>query len=105
MNPSILRQATGAIVALACAATIALHWPGELSPDSVLQLLEGRLGQYNSWHPPVMAWMLGLGDAIAPGAGLFIAFDAALAFGALASLLWLRPARGGLVPLFIAAIL
>ncbi|HEV2651635.1 MAG TPA: hypothetical protein VGU69_10285 [Rhizomicrobium sp.] len=105
MNPSFLRQATGAIVAVACLATIALHWPGELSPDSVLQLLEGRLGQYNSWHPPVMAWMLGLGDAISPGAGLFIAFDAILAFGALASLLWLRPAGGGLVPLCIAAVL
>ncbi len=104
MNPSILRQATGAIVAVACLATIGLHWPGELSPDSVLQLLEGRQGQYNSWHPPVMAWMLGLGDAIAPGAGLFIAFDALLAFGSLASLLWLRPARGGLVPLCIAAV-
>jgi hypothetical protein len=105
MNPSILRQATGAIVAVACLTTIALHWPGELSPDSVLQLLEGRLGLYNSWHPPVMAWMLGLGDAISPGAGLFIALDAVLAFGALGSLLWLSPARGGVVPLCLAAVL
>lgn len=99
MNASPRRQGravvTGAVVAVGFLATVGLHWPGELSPDSVLQLLEGRTGRYNTWHPPVMAWLLGLGDSIVPGAGLFILFDAALGFGALLSLLWLRPARAG----------
>jgi hypothetical protein len=40
-----------------------------------------------------MAWLLGLGDGIVPGAGLFVAFDAVVAFGALGSLVAFRPAR------------
>jgi len=97
MNVPILRRTTGGILVVGWIAVVALHWPGELSPDSVIQLLEGRLGHYNTWHPPVMAWLLGLGDAISPGAGLFILFDATMAYGALVSLLWLKPSRASLM--------
>ena len=38
-----------------------------------------------------MAWLLGLGDSVLPGAALFIVFDATLFFGSLLSLLWIRP--------------
>ena len=55
----------------------------------MVQLLEGRTGVYSTWHPPVMSWLLGLGDAIVPGTGVFVTFDVALVFGALLSLLWL----------------
>ena len=81
-----------ALLAAGWVATVAANWPGHLSYDSILQLLQGRSGRYNTWHPPVMAWLLGLGDAVVPGTGLFIAFDAALAFGAMAGVL--RLARG-----------
>jgi hypothetical protein len=79
--------ATAAIIIAGAAATLALDLPGHLSYDSVVQLLEGRTGVYSTWHPPVMSWLLGLGDAILPGTGLFVAFDVALVFGALLSLL------------------
>ena len=48
---------------------------------------EGRTGVYGTWHPPVMSWLLGLGDALLPGTGLFVLFDIVLAFGALLSLM------------------
>src|ERR1700761_3520875 len=68
----------------------ALNWPGQMSYDSVVQLADGRSGQYDSWHPPVMAWLLGLFDSVLAGPGLFFAFTALLLFGA-----WLVILRQG----------
>jgi hypothetical protein len=82
-----------AVLAAGFAASVAINWPGHLSFDSVEQLWEGRIGFYNTWHPPVMAWLLGLFDAILPGAGLFVLFDAVLAFGTFFALLLLGRAR------------
>ncbi|MEI9995856.1 MAG: hypothetical protein WDM91_14765 [Rhizomicrobium sp.] len=90
---------TGAAIAAAgfilagSVAAIAVNWPGHLSYDSILQLLQGRTGLYNTWHPPVMAWLLGLFDAVVPGAGLFVVFDVALGFGAFFGVLLLAPDR------------
>src|SRR5215469_18735977 len=72
---------------------LALNWPGQMSYDSVVQLMDGRSGQYDSWHPPVMAWLLGLFDSLLPGTGLFLLFTALLLFGAWLLLLW--DTRGG----------
>ena len=83
-------------------ATVALSWPGHLSYDSTLQLHQGRTALYNNWHPPVMAWLLGLDDALVPGAGLFVVFDCLLAFGALLSLLALKPGRATAATALIA---
>ncbi|MGD0191267.1 MAG: hypothetical protein ABSD74_11045 [Rhizomicrobium sp.] len=105
MGPSVLKglRATPRVVAailliaglLLC---LALNLPGQLSYDSIAQLHDGRTGVYNSWHPPVMAWMLGVADSIIPGAGLFVLFDAVLLFGALLSLLWLGPKSSRFAP-------
>jgi hypothetical protein len=84
------------------AAALAASWPGQLSYDSIMQLFQGRTGLYNTWHPPVMAWLLGLGDAVVPGTGLFLLFDALLAFGALLSLLLLRPMHAGWAAIVVA---
>jgi hypothetical protein len=89
MRFSYERLAAAAVLAVGCIASLALSWPGQLSWDSVMQLHDGRSGHYNPWHPPVMAWMLGLFDALVPGTGLFIVFDTALFFASFASLLWL----------------
>jgi hypothetical protein len=86
-------RATAALVLAGLALTLAVNWPGHLSYDSILQLHQARAGLYNDWHPPVMAWLLGLGDAIVPGPGLFVAFDTLLAFGAMLSLWTLGPRR------------
>jgi len=81
--------AVGVLIAGA-AITLAISWPGHMSYDSIVQLHDGRTGFYHSWHPPLMAWLLGVGDAILPGSGLFVIFNMALLFGALLSLLWIR---------------
>jgi len=88
---STARIAAAAVLIAGYAITLGLSWPGHLSFDSIVQLHDGRFGFYHSWHPPVMAWLLGLGDRILPGTGLFVLFDAALLFAALLSLVWLRP--------------
>ena len=90
---AVSRAGTAAAVILVTGwiAAVAISWPGHLSYDSIVQLHDGRTGFYHSWHPPIMAWLLGLGDAVVRGTGLFIAFDATLAFGALVSLLWIGP--------------
>lgn len=85
------RLAAAAVLIVGGIATVAASWPGHLSFDSIIQLHDGRAGFYHSWHPPVMAWLLGLGDALYPGGGLFVLFNSALFFGALLSLLWIGP--------------
>ncbi len=74
---------------------LALNAPGQLSYDSVTQLAEGRAGHYNSWHPPLMAFLLGLFDRLVPGTLLFLLFQSLLLLGGLLGLLALKP-RGWL---------
>ena len=80
----------GAVLVLGLAAVLALNLPGHLSYDSVMQLWQGRTGVYNSWHPPVMAWMLGVADSVVPGTALFVVFDAVMLYGAFLALLALH---------------
>jgi hypothetical protein len=72
------------------AVSIIANWPGHFPPDAIDQLAQGRAGVFNFWHPPVMAWLLGLADKIAPGASLFFVADAALFFAAVAALTVVR---------------
>jgi hypothetical protein len=83
------RLLAAAILVAGFATALVVNLPGHLEFDSVVQLLEGRSRVYSNWHPPIMSWLLGIADAIAPGAAVFVIFDAVLAFGAIASLLWL----------------
>jgi len=80
------RRLTLAVLCLGFLAVLVCNLPGHLSYDSVVQLHDGRTGQYHTWHPPIMAWILGLGDTILPGTALFVVMDAALLFGGLAAL-------------------
>jgi hypothetical protein len=64
-------------------ACLLANWPGHFSVDSVSQLAQGRTGLYDDWHPPLMAWLLGLADRAVRGAPIFFAADAALACAAL----------------------
>jgi len=84
------KTATTAALCVLWAATIALNWPGHLSTDSVIELLEGRTGQYESWHPAVTSWLLGIADSILRGPGLFIVFNVTLFYGSLLLLVRLR---------------
>ena len=84
-----MARLTGAILAAGFVLCLALNWPGHLSYDSVIQLLEGRTGVYSGWHPPVMSWLLGLFDRLLPGAGLFVLLQTTLLYGSLLLLLLL----------------
>jgi len=77
------RLAAALVIVGAWAACLALNWPGHFTWDSVMQLAEGRRGLYSGQHPPVMSWLLGLADAIRPGAAPFVALQSALVFGSL----------------------
>jgi hypothetical protein len=79
----------GAFILAGYGLSMAASLPGHLSYDSVIQLLEGRSGAYSGWHPPIMSWLLGLSDAVAPGTALFVMGGTALAFGSLLSLVWI----------------
>ncbi len=85
------RLAAAAILVVAACVSLWLNLPGHLSYDSVVQLAEGRTGVYSGEHPPVMSWVLGLGDALAPGAAAFVVFDTLLVYGALVALVMIAP--------------
>ena len=85
------RLALCAGLAAGLVTSLAVNLPGHMSYDSVLQLWQGRTGVYNSWHPPVMAWLLGVGDRLVPGTALFVVFDSLLLYGSLAAFVFLRP--------------
>ena len=87
---------------------LAMNAPGQLSYDSVTQLADGRSGSYNSWHPPLMAFLLGLFDRVVPGTGLFLLFQSGLLLAALLALVshssFEDGPRGWLTPLIALAI-
>ncbi len=69
-------------------------YPGYLSPDSVVQLTQGRAGTYSNWHPPVMAAMWGVLDRIISGPFLMlVAQSGAFLFGLYAILKHAMSAR------------
>lgn len=78
-----------AVVAIAGALAIALvtlHYPGQMSLDSVVALYEASLGKAVGWGPPffasVLAW-LGGGET---GAGRFVAINTFATYGVFAIL-------------------
>lgn len=73
------------ILAIAWSLFFVYAYPGYLSPDSVLQLLQGRSGYYTDGHPPLMAWLWGRLDAIVAGPLLMLVLQSgAFLFGAAA---------------------
>jgi hypothetical protein len=79
---------------------LALNWPGQMSYDSVAQLAEARAGFYHSWHPPVMAWLLGVFDSLVTGTGLFVVFNGLLALFAFWS--FAQPPRASVLTVLLA---
>lgn len=65
---------------------LAVNLPGHMTTDSVIQLAEGRAGEQRSFNPAFMSWLLGRFDSLLSGTSLFVAFNVALLFGALAAL-------------------
>lgn len=94
------------------ALNFALHYPGQMNPDSVVQYREAVTGRYSDWHPPIMAFTWSLLLHISEGPQTILAFHLILhwlGFGLLADGLcrtgrrragWLMLAAGAF-PLFI----
>lgn len=103
--PSFPRRAYGGWAWAAGAGGLLLSlwlWqPGYMSYDSAYQWQQGRLGQYNDGHPPVMAMLWGVVDRAVPGPlGMFV-LQAVLFWTALAGIAsgisWPAPWRALLV--------
>jgi hypothetical protein len=91
------------LLLLGFAVIFALNFPGQISYDTVVQLVDARSGHYGSWHPPVMAWLMGLGDAVLPGTGIFLLFNVSLLLAAW--LVLLRSGRTGWLTIVILGVL
>lgn len=91
------------IILLGSLLDLFLNFPGHLTYDSVVQLAEGRTGSYSGAHPPVMSWLLGLADAIRPGAGVFVILDVVMICGALTALVLIAQRASWLTPALAAA--
>lgn len=87
--PIPAKAVTAGILAAGLGFSLAANLPGHLSYDSVIQLLEGRQAAYGNWHPPIMSWLLGAFDALAPGTSLFVIWGAFLLYASAFSLLLL----------------
>jgi hypothetical protein len=96
------RRPAAVILALGFVASLIVNFPGHFTPDSVWQLAQGRAGLFNDWHPPIMAWLLGLADRATPGAWSFILGEAVLFYGAMFALVALEPRpRSACLPLLL----
>ena len=95
MSSQGARGPAAAIIVLGYVASLIADFPGHFPPDALWQLAQGRAGRYNTWHPPVMAWLLGLADRAHPGAWLFVVLNGALFYGGLFAFVALerRPRR------------
>jgi hypothetical protein len=91
------------LVALGYAASLVADYPGHFTYDSVWQLAQGREGVFNGWHPPVMAWLLGLADRAWSGAWLYFVFQGALFYSALLAFMAFEP-RPRLIGLLVLAL-
>lgn len=85
------RLAVVAVALLLAAASFAALWPGYALYDSVGQFRQALAGQYEDWHPPVMAWLWsGLHRAFGGTGGPLLALQLGLywlGFGLLAEAL------------------
>ena len=90
-RPAVVPVLAGVIVLAGYGASLAVNLPGHFGPDALWQLEQGRSGVFNDWHPPVMAWLLGLADRVSPGAPLFVVVNSALFFGGLLAFAALEP--------------
>ena len=99
---SFQTQVTAGVIFAGFVFSLAVNLPGHLSYDSVVELSEGRLGEYGGWHPPVTSWLLGVLDSVLPGTALFVLLNTLLVFGSLYVLLRVAAASSWVAGLLAA---
>lgn len=91
------------LIVLCILLTIWLFFPGYVDNDAADQLQQGRSGNFNDWHPPIMSWVWGGVDRIVPGAAGMLIFHSILYWGGLGIFIGFaarNPLRRGLYLLF-----
>ena len=83
-------QALRVVLATSLLLMLGADLPGHMSYDSVAQLYEGHFHIRETWGPAFYALMLGLADAVIPGAAILVCINGLLFFGSLAGLAALR---------------
>jgi hypothetical protein len=87
-NPLSRGSASIAIaVTLLAMANLVLGFPGVSGPDSQDQYAQAVAGQFDDWHPPIMAWLWSVFRLIADGDGPMFCFQVVcywLGFGLIA---------------------
>lgn len=68
--------------ALGLIASLMAFFPGWMSPDSLAQYNDALSGEFNDWHPVLMAWFWRLLDRIYTGPALMLIFHLVLYWGA-----------------------
>ena len=71
----------GVILGIGFALFLVYAFPGYMSSDSVMQMLEGRSHRFTSGHPPIMAAEWGVLDAIVSGPILMLLLQGLLFVG------------------------
>lgn len=102
MKPAQVPSIVALAAAVAWGCVLALNAPGHLSFDSVVQLGEGRSQSYQSMHPPLMSALMGLGDRLMQGTGLYLVFASGLFFVTLVMLA--KRARHPIIPAAVIAV-
>jgi hypothetical protein len=84
LSPSLIRRlGPAAILAIGFAAFLVYAYPGFLSIDSAMQLVEARSGQFSDWHPPAMAALWRLVEHVITGPlGMLLLQSGAFLIGA-----------------------
>jgi hypothetical protein len=92
-----------ALICLGCfIISLIINYPGFMSADSFLQLLEARPGVYSDWHPPSIAFIWHFIEGILPGSlGMFILETSLIWMGTfLVTLYWFNKKRFTVFGLF-----
>lgn len=96
-------QALRGVLAASLLLMLGANLPGHMSYDSVAQLYEGHFHIRETWGPAIYAWILGLVDAVIPGASVLVCITGLVFFGSLAGLAALRGRVTWLAVAFAAA--
>jgi hypothetical protein len=102
---SLLVGAVAILIVVGYALTLWIYYPGAMTWDAKFVYQDIAKGFYGDWQSPVMTWLWGLIDPIAPGAGsmfLLIATTYWLGFALPSLALAVRGHRSGLLLPFLA---
>src|SRR5580765_1074684 len=83
MQPRFLMISVAILLAAGFGLTMLIFYPGVMTYDAKFVYEDIAKGTLGDWQSPVMAWLWGLIDPVAPGAGsMFLLIATTVAFAA-----------------------